>query len=92
MKAALGRVVHVFVDPAINNGSPVAPATIVRVFPSPNPAVQVVNLRVFLDGPPGPHDWATSRYLHVDEETARSAQGDAAAHGVGIHAFWPARV
>ncbi len=41
---SIGRIVHVHVDPATNNGSPVAPAIIVSVH-----SVDCINVRVFLD-------------------------------------------
>jgi hypothetical protein len=62
-KPALGRIVHVFVDPARNNGGDIAPAMITRVWKD-----QGVNLKVVLDGPE--EYWLTSVALYDDRESA----------------------
>ena len=87
----IGRIVHVLVNPAVNNGTDVAPAMITRVFGSGPSGQPVVNLRVWRDQQPADYDWATSRYLWADEGAARLAQGDAVLSHVGLHAFWPSR-
>lgn len=107
MKPTIGRVVHVLVDPKINNGSDVAPAMITRVWSD-----ECVNLRVLHDGPPvAPsgvyrQDWLTSWRLfesrealeaHRDEHQA-AVDADATANGTEprivelFGAFWPPRV
>lgn len=48
MKASVGRLVHVVVDPRQNNGEDVAAALITKVHESDGDE-QRVNLRVFLD-------------------------------------------
>ena len=76
----LGRVVLVLVAPVTNNGSDIAPATVVRV--SGNPDGWSVNLKVDLDGATTAK-WLTSVRLFDTEETARAYDGAAA--------FWPPR-
>lgn len=77
---SLGRVVLVLVAPVTNNGSDVAPATIVRV--SGAPGAWSVNLKVDLDGATTAK-WLTSVGLFDTEEAARQCKGFAA--------FWPPR-
>ena len=90
---AIGRIVHVLVDPQINNGSDVAPAVITRVWSEGAPGVWAVNVRALLDAIPMPGEWATSRYLHADEAAARAAMGDDKPDfHISVHAFWPAKV
>jgi hypothetical protein len=99
-KPALGRIVHVLVDPKTNNGSDVAPATITRVWSD-----TCINLRVTRDNYPGPEEWLTSWSLHESREALeahaaeRQAAVDAAlqpgAEPVKVQlfgAFWPPRV
>jgi hypothetical protein len=59
MKPSIGRIVHVPATPDQNNGSPVAPAVITRVWSD-----TCVNVRVLLDGPDTP--WRTS-VSHVED-------------------------
>lgn len=84
-KPALGRTVHVFVDPARNNGADIAPAVITRVWND-----QGVNLRVLLDGTDVP--WFTSVALCDDRESAEKVTSYRVADN-GDHypaaAFWP---
>jgi hypothetical protein len=49
----IGRIVHVPMDPAENNGSTIAPAVITRVWTD-----TMVNVRILADGPDTP--WRTS--------------------------------
>jgi hypothetical protein len=99
-KPAIGRIVHVLVDPNTNNGSGTAPAMITRVWSD-----TCVNLRVTRDNYPGPEEWLTSWSLHESREAleAHAAERQAAldeslAPGaeraiVQLHgAFWPPRV
>jgi hypothetical protein len=87
---SLGRIVQVLVDPSINNGADVAPAVVTRVF-SVAQDRSTVNLRVFLDsGTNQGAEWATSRYLWPDEDTARSQQEGTPVGSVSVNAFWPA--
>lgn len=48
MHPSLGRIVHVAVDPLANNGSPVAPGIIVRVWDE-----RTLSVQAFLDNPIG---------------------------------------
>lgn len=95
-KPAIGRIVHVVVDPKTNNGSDVAPAMITRVWSD-----TYVNLRLIRDNHPGPEEWLTSISLYgsleaLDEAVAkRQAEFDATAPGLTAYrvgAFWPPRV
>lgn len=63
-KPSLGRIVLAPVDPAINNGSDVAPALITRVWSG-----ELVNVRVLLDS--DAVLWKTSVSLCADEDAAR---------------------
>lgn len=85
MTPAICRMVQVLVDPALNNGSDVAPAVIARVWGEAADGSHTVNLRVLYDGPAV--DWKTSASLYPDEAAAR-ASGKTA----GFAAFWPPRV
>lgn len=79
-KPALGRIVHAFVDPAMNNGSDVCPAIITRVWTD-----EMVNLRLVPDSD-APMRSMTSVGLYADEESARAAcEGKSWLSG----AFWP---
>jgi hypothetical protein len=97
VKAAIGRIVHVIVDPNHNNGSDVAPAVITRVWSD-----TCVNLRILYDGPavplPGIHrqeDWLTSWTLYPSREELEAhyaslpEQLGYSAQPAG--AFWPPR-
>ena len=105
-KAAKGRIVHVLVDPAVNNGDDTAVAVISRVWSD-----TCVNLRVLYDGPPNMAadfrrpEWLTSFSLHESREALeahaaeRQAEADAAttpgAERFKVQlfgAFWPPRV
>lgn len=85
---ALGRIVHVFVDPTQNNGADVAPAVITRVW-----SEQLVNLKVLLDA--SNDVWFTSVALCDDRDSAEKVTSYRVA-GNGDHypaaAFWPPRV
>lgn len=84
-KPTLGRVVHVFADPARNNGADVAPAMITRVWND-----QGVNLRVLLDGPDTP--WLTSVVLCDDRDAAEKVTSYRVADNGERYpaaAFWP---
>ncbi len=99
-KPAVGRIVHVPVDPKLNNGADIAPAVITRVWSD-----TYVNLRVLHDGPSVPpegrQDWLTSWSVHESREALeehraqRQAELDAAGTGQTVTmygAFWPPRV
>lgn len=77
-KPSLGRVVHTYVNPTENNGSEVAPATIVRVWSD-----TMVNLSVTLDGSYGP--------LHKTSVTLLDEQPDRSVSS-GHTCWWPPRV
>lgn len=89
MKPAIGRIVHVLVDPGINNGSDVAPAIITRVWSD-----TCVNLRVLHDGPViAPQqqyrpEWLTSWSLHESREAleAHAAERQAAERQAALDA------
>ncbi len=102
MKPALGRIVHVIVDPSHNNGSDEAAAVITRVWND-----QAVNVRVLFDGPavppehaPGRQDWMTSVRLrdsrqaleaeHARVEAVWQQSGNGPVPLAYFGAFWPA--
>lgn len=94
---AVGRIVHVIVDPRQNNGSDVAPAVITRVWSD-----ICVNVRVLFDGPHAQVDdnrqhWQTSIMLYPDREAAEAAHAQRLAEfgergSILCGAFWPPRV
>lgn len=105
-KPEIGLTVHVLVDPAVNNGSDTAPATITRVWSD-----TCVNLRVQYDGPPNltedyrRPEWLSSWSLHESREALEAHAAErqaavAAATTPGVEpakvqlfgAFWPALV
>jgi hypothetical protein len=92
-KPAVGRIVHVIVDPKRNNGSDVAPAMITRVWSD-----TCVNLRVIPDYYPGPEEWLTSYSLHESREAleahrdARQAELPEGQKVALLGAFWPPHV
>jgi hypothetical protein len=105
-KPSIGRIVHVLVDPAINNGSDVAPAVITRVWSESGPDRWCVNYRLLLDALPSDQEWRTSAYLHADLDAVKDftlAEGMAeawqkpavdiaeASLKTGMHSFWPPR-
>ena len=85
-KPALGRMVHVFVDPARNNGADVAPAVITRVWSD-----ESINLKVLLDSPDDVI-WFPSVTLCNDRESAEQVKSFRITnHGSRFPAaaFWP---
>lgn len=85
----IGRIVHVLVDPAENNGADVAPAVITRVW-GPSAFAKgawTVNYRILLDELATP--WKTSACLHEDEESARAREHESDVPVQGMSAFWP---
>lgn len=62
MKPSVGRIVHVLVDPADNNGTDVAPAIITRVWSD-----SMVNVKVLLDATA--EQWQTSVNLYSERPT-----------------------
>lgn len=96
--ASIGRIVHVLVDPAHNNGSDVAPALVVRTWGEPHEGNdgldrrQTVNVRVL--GDTAETLWLTSIEL-FDRRPAAAALAAAKPHNPQGHrtiAFWPPRV
>ena len=97
MKPTIGRIVHVPVDPRVNNGADTAPAVITRVWSD-----TCVNLRIFHDGPSVPpegshrQDWVTSWVLHESRDALQAAHiaawGERAGEVPLSGAFWPPRV
>lgn len=69
MTPSVGRIVHVAVDPAENNGQDYAAAVVTRVFSD-----SMVNVCVLLDSPTGPIQ-KTSVSLHAErpEDTRHAA-------------------
>lgn len=103
---AIGRIVHVFTDPGLNNGFDVAAAIITRVWSHTEgrteedgpvePPVSLVNVRVLLDGHDTP--WKTSIPIHATRELAQAAHS-AAWSGIAVDGpvtpyagFWPPHV
>jgi len=88
MKAAPCRMVLVTVDPHSNNGADHAPAVIVRAWSD-----EMVNVRVFQDGPNVP--WMTSVPLFADREALEAERSKRIADGmipggmVWHAAYWP---
>jgi len=78
VKPSLGCVVITGVSAPENNGSDVAPATVVRVWSD-----DLVNLKVHLDN--HTDKWKTSVKLFDTEEEARE-------YGIAGACFWPPRV
>jgi hypothetical protein len=74
-KPSLGRIVHVLVDPADNNGADVAPAVVTRVWSD-----SMVNVKAFLDS-----DGADLCQTSVDLYDERPAKN------VTRAAWWPPR-
>lgn len=84
-KPAVGRIVHVFVDPAHNNGAGIAPAVITRVWND-----QGVNLKVLLDH--SDNIWLTSVTLCDDRDSAEKITSYRVADDGRKYpaaAFWP---
>lgn len=81
---ALCRQVLMFVEPALNNGADVAPATIVRVWSS-----GVVNLKVHLDSA-NADLWKTSVPLFETREAAEASAANAGGDRP-YAAYWPPR-
>lgn len=94
--ASIGRIVHVIVDPATNNGSDVAPAMIVRAFGDPyvhdGLECQTVNVRIIADSREVP--WSTSIRLFSERPTPEQIETLSSINpkGYGAVAFWPPRV
>ncbi|MFJ9374445.1 hypothetical protein [Streptomyces sp. NPDC101455] len=88
-KPAIGRIVHITMDPAWNNGADVAPAIITRVW---NDAC--VNLRVLADSQNV--EWKTSVPLFESRDALEAHFDSVAASVPGAPrpsgAFWPERV
>jgi hypothetical protein len=88
---AIGRIVHVSMNPAENNGADAAPAVITRVWSD-----TCVNVRVLADS----HavDWRTSVTLWETPEALKThhekliSQGVVAEGSRPSGAFWPPRV
>ncbi|MER5601526.1 hypothetical protein [Streptomyces sp. NPDC002265] len=76
-KPSVGRIVHVPMDPATNNGADAAPAVITRVWND-----TTVNVRILADAAPAKSDWRTSLVLV-----------ESLSEGVGLCRWaWPERV
>lgn len=98
-KASIGRIVHVLLDPAQNNGSEIAPAIVTQVWGDPfflspfnDTERQTINVRVLGDG--AETLWLTSIAL-FDERPDAEALAAASPHnpkGYRAVAFWPPRV
>jgi hypothetical protein len=88
---SVGRIVHIAMDPAANNGGDIAPAVITRVWSD-----TCVNLRVLIDGPNV--DWRTSVTLWESREALDAHHAQLVADGIVVEgsrpvgAFWPERV
>lgn len=83
---SLGRVVLVSVDPAINNGSDVAPGTIVRVWND-----RQINVKVHLDE--HSDKWMPSVMLFDTKPTEEDLLGiPKTLSGHDYYAYWPPKV
>lgn len=98
-KASIGRIVHVLIDPAQNNGCDVATAFVTRVWGDPytNPSFdeaerQTINVRVLGDS--AETLWLTSIVLFDERPTAEqlAAFSEHNPNGYRMFAFWPPRV
>ncbi len=98
-KASIGRIVHVLVDPAQNNGSDVATGIVARVWNEPFAAAplddmerQTVNVRVLGDN--AETLWLTSILLFDERPTAEqlAALNPHNPKGHRATAFWPPRI
>ncbi|MET9140587.1 hypothetical protein [Streptomyces parvulus] len=61
-KPSIGRIVHVPMPPAANNGSDTAAAVITRV----DEDEETINVRIFADSTASPQEWRTS-LTYTDE-------------------------
>lgn len=97
--AAVGRIVHVLVDPADNNGADVAPAVITRVWGEPHVDERdglgervTINAHVLLDQ--RTTRWVTSALLFSHRPSAEQleAKNPYNPKGHNTVAFWPPHV
>lgn len=90
MKAAVGKIVHVLVDPRSNGGEEVASAVITKVGED-----DVVNVKVFLDAPE--NEWRTGVSLFdnrsdLDKDVEKGEdEDDETEPRTNRSAFWPPR-
>lgn len=92
---SIGRIVHVSVDPASNNGSDVAAAIITRVW-----SKELVNIRILSDSAANP-EWKTSVALVANQQAAMDIVAKRRAtiepsestlwRVAGLIAYWPER-
>jgi hypothetical protein len=88
---AIGRIVHITMDPAENNGADVAPAIITRVWSD-----TCVNVRVLADS--HATDWKTSVTIWETQDALNTHYDKLISDGVVAEgtrpsgAFWPPRV
>ncbi|MGW2170426.1 hypothetical protein ACWC1C_07820 [Streptomyces sp. NPDC001705] len=80
-KPSIGRIVHVPMPPAANNGSDTAAAVITRAFDD-----ETVNVRIFADSTASPQEWRTS--LTYTDELAYDPDDTTSLY----RWTWPARV
>lgn len=97
--ASIGRIVHVLLDPAQNNGSDVAPALVTRTWGEPyflaplnDVERQTINVRVFGDN--AETLLLTSIVLFEERPTAEQLEALNSSNPKGYRAvaFWPPRV
>lgn len=94
--ASIGRIIHVIVDPAANNGSDIAPAIVARVWGEPyeqnGVERQTVNVRVL--GDCAETLWLTSIALFDERPTAEQLAewNPYNAKGHRAVAFWPPKL
>jgi hypothetical protein len=87
MKPSVGRIVHALVPPSGNNGAPIAPAIITRVWSD-----DVINIRVFSDGSTGTPLYTSIR-LFEDQAAAEAwVVEQTSSEWRPVAAFWPPRV
>jgi hypothetical protein len=89
---AIGRIVHVLVDPSGNHGGDTAPAMITAVWgqltTDTGQRAWSVNLRVIGDHKPAADEWKTSATLYADRAAAEYCHGNDDLHS-GLLAYWP---
>ena len=91
MKASVGRIVHVNMDPGANNSQEFSPGIIVAVWnDGTGDEAALVNIKVFPDSDQAAI-WYTSIKLYDTRGVAETARQNAGLPLTGIYAWWPER-